>query len=220
MRTPSKGHWKFARVRTWCQTTNKSRLFYGPKWCQGNTVQRTICRWSSQYWHGLCVKQARPLSLNDAVRHAVELKAFNKAERKRDEGRGYLRSTSQTIETQECDSHTLTQIKSMQTVLSELQQEVKSLKDECWFKTSAYKQRDLSKTKFYSCGSLGHSKILHDVCQWLATGRWFSPGSPVSSTNKTDHHDIIEILLKVALSTIKKQTNKTNSPSITLTSNS
>jgi hypothetical protein len=37
------------------------------------------------------------------------------------------------------------------------------------------------------------------VCQWLATGRWFSPGPPVSCTNKTDRHDIIEILLKVAL---------------------
>ena len=23
------------------------------------------------------------------------------------------------------------------------------------------------------------------VCQWLATGQWFSPGTPVSSTNKT-----------------------------------
>ena len=41
------------------------------------------------------------------------------------------------------------------------------------------------------------------VCQWLATGRWFSPGPPVSSTNKTDHHDIAEILLKVELNTIK-----------------
>ena len=29
-----------------------------------------------------------------------------------------------------------------------------------------------------------------------------SPGTPVSSTNKTDRHDITEILLKVALSTI------------------
>jgi len=27
-------------------------------------------------------------------------------------------------------------------------------------------------------------------------------GTPVSSTNKTDHHDITEILLKVALNTI------------------
>ena len=44
-------------------------------------------------------------------------------------------------------------------------------------------------------------------CQWLETGRWFSPGTPVSSTNKTDRHDITEILLKVALDTFK-QTNK------------
>jgi hypothetical protein len=36
------------------------------------------------------------------------------------------------------------------------------------------------------------------------TGRWFSPGTPVSSTNKTDCHDIIEILLKVALDTINQ----------------
>jgi hypothetical protein len=40
------------------------------------------------------------------------------------------------------------------------------------------------------------------VCQWLATGRWFSPGTPVSSTNKTDHHNVSEILLKVVLNTI------------------
>ena len=44
------------------------------------------------------------------------------------------------------------------------------------------------------------------VCQWLATGRWSSAGPPVSSTIKTDRHDITEISLKVALNTIK-QTN-------------
>ena len=38
------------------------------------------------------------------------------------------------------------------------------------------------------------------VCQWL--GQWFPPGTLVSSTNKTDHHGITEILLKVALKTI------------------
>jgi hypothetical protein len=43
------------------------------------------------------------------------------------------------------------------------------------------------------------------VCQWLVTGRWFSPGILVSSTNKTDHHDITEILLKVVLNTINLQ---------------
>jgi len=42
-----------------------------------------------------------------------------------------------------------------------------------------------------------------------AAGRWFSPCTPGSSTNKTDLHDITEILLKVALNTIKsKQTNQ------------
>ena len=42
------------------------------------------------------------------------------------------------------------------------------------------------------------------VCQWLATGRWFAPGPLVSSINKTDRHDITEILLTVALNTIKQ----------------
>ena len=37
------------------------------------------------------------------------------------------------------------------------------------------------------------------VCQWHAADRWFSP---VSSTNKTDHNDITETFLKVALNTI------------------
>jgi hypothetical protein len=32
--------------------------------------------------------------------------------------------------------------------------------------------------------------------------RWFSPGTPVSSTNKTNQHVIAEILLRVVLNTI------------------
>ena len=41
------------------------------------------------------------------------------------------------------------------------------------------------------------------VCQWLMAGQWFSPDStPVSSTNKTDRHDIPEILVKVELNVI------------------
>jgi hypothetical protein len=31
----------------------------------------------------------------------------------------------------------------------------------------------------------------------LAHIRWFSPGTPASTTNKTGRHDIVEILLKV-----------------------
>ena len=40
------------------------------------------------------------------------------------------------------------------------------------------------------------------VCQWLVTGRWFSLGARVCSTNKAECHDIAEILLKVVLNTI------------------
>jgi hypothetical protein len=39
------------------------------------------------------------------------------------------------------------------------------------------------------------------VDQLLAHGRWFSPGTPTSSTTKTRRHDIAEILLNVALNT-------------------
>jgi hypothetical protein len=39
------------------------------------------------------------------------------------------------------------------------------------------------------------------VYQLLAHGQWFSLGTPASSTTKTGHHDIAEILLKVALNT-------------------
>jgi hypothetical protein len=44
------------------------------------------------------------------------------------------------------------------------------------------------------------------VCQWLATGRWFSSKTPVFSTSKTDSRDIAEILLKVALNSINQPT--------------
>jgi len=40
------------------------------------------------------------------------------------------------------------------------------------------------------------------VCHWFATSRRFYPSTLVSSTNKTDRHDLTEQLLKVALNTI------------------
>ena len=49
--------------------------------------------------------------------------------------------------------------------------------------------------------------IMWKVCQWLATGCWFSSDTLVSSTNKTDSHDITEILLKVALNIITQTLN-------------
>ena len=50
------------------------------------------------------------------------------------------------------------------------------------------------------------------VYQLLAHSRWFSSGTPASSTTKTGCNDIAEILLKVALNTINqiKSNRKTN----------
>ena len=51
--------------------------------------------------------------------------------------------------------------------------------------------------------------IQHYVIKFISDLRQVSPGSPVSSTNKTDRHDIhfvTEILLKVALNTITPKT--------------
>ena len=60
---------------------------------------------------------------------------------------------------------------------------------------------NIQKSRSISSGVLA-TTLRDKVYQWLATSRCFSPGTPVSSTNKTDCHDITEILFKVALSTI------------------
>ena len=88
------------------------------------------------------------------------------------------------------------------------------------------------KVRTRSWRSVLDTTLCDKVCQWLATGWWFSQGTPVPSSNKTerhditdhhditdyhditdhhditdrhditDHHDIAEILLKVALNII------------------
>ena len=47
----------------------------------------------------------------------------------------------------------------------------------------------------------------YKVCQCLATGRRFSSGTTVSTTNKTERHDITDILLKVVLNTLSQPSN-------------
>ena len=49
-----------------------------------------------------------------------------------------------------------------------------------------------------------NTTLYDKVCQWLESGLWFSPGTPISSTNKTDCYDITAILLKMALNTINQ----------------
>ncbi len=57
----------------------------------------------------------------------------------------------------------------------------------------------LCSTRVQKKGALDLQPQVEKVCQLLALGRWFSPGTPASSTTKTGRHDIAEILLKVAL---------------------
>jgi hypothetical protein len=58
--------------------------------------------------------------------------------------------------------------------------------------------------EFRSCRGVLDTTLWNKVCLCLATGRWLSPVSP---TNKTDCHDIAEILLKVTLNTINPNLN-------------
>ena len=55
---------------------------------------------------------------------------------------------------------------------------------------------------FQTCQLWYISDILKHDYQCLSTGWWLFLGTLVSSTNKTDSHDIAEILLKVALNSI------------------
>jgi hypothetical protein len=72
--------------------------------------------------------------------------------------------------------------------------------------------------KSRSSRSVPDTTLCDKFFQWLVTGWWFCPVTPVSSTNKTDHHDKTEILMKVALNTItltlnywRLQDNRNNS---------
>ena len=52
------------------------------------------------------------------------------------------------------------------------------------------------------------------VYQLLVHGRWFSPGTPVSSPTKTGHHNIIEILLKAVIKIIDQPYQAANFKSL------
>jgi hypothetical protein len=51
-------------------------------------------------------------------------------------------------------------------------------------------------------GSVLDTTLCDKASQWLVTGQWFSSDTPISATNKTNRHDMTEVLLKVALNTI------------------
>ncbi|MCG8048996.1 MAG: reverse transcriptase domain-containing protein, partial [Candidatus Thiodiazotropha endolucinida] len=127
----------------------------------------------------LRVKQARPKDLNDAVRHAVELEAYNRAERRKTEGQGYRCSTSTADTRGESSSDNMEKLTS---TLKLIQEDLKTLKSQTpgyrSFRTPGqprdtrgygpqYQQRPFSKPQSpsrrrrplrecYQCGSTEH----------------------------------------------------------------
>ena len=82
------------------------------------------------------IKQSRPQNLNDAIRLAVELETFNRAERRVTEGLSYLRTTAADSIAGKVSDQTKDQIDmmklmtDMQKRLSDLQRDVNQLKNE------------------------------------------------------------------------------------------
>ena len=70
----------------------------------------------------------------------------------------------------------------------------------------------------WSWRSVFDTTLCDIACKCLWAGWWFSPVTAVSSTNKTDHHDITEILLKVASNTITLSRNRCPLLDVTLCS--
>jgi hypothetical protein len=68
-----------------------------------------------------------------------------------------------------------------------------------WYNIMWY---SLSVIQHYVIQFVSDTTLCDTVCQWFATDRWFSLCTPVCSTNKTDRHDITEVLLKMELNII------------------
>ena len=59
--------------------------------------------------------------------------------------------------------------------------------------------------RFLGCIS---DQLCDKVCQRFAAGQWFSLGTPVSSTIKTERHKVTEIFLKVVFNTSDPHPNR------------
>jgi hypothetical protein len=124
----------------------------------------------------LRIKQARPTSLNEAVRHAVELEAFNRAEQKSYETNGYMR----TLNSDEYDSPESEDDKldSLIKLVEEMKNMLFMLRRQNNYQTFDKRNRNTSKQnqnnktssrtlaygsntksfKCYECGQKGHNK--------------------------------------------------------------
>ena len=99
------------------------------------------------------VQQARPRDLNDAIRHAVELEAFIRAEKRKLESEGVLNSAIETEAHRGADSNATSMHKLSQTV-ERLEQQMQSLLDGSTNRQSD-NRRD-NRRSCFECGSKSH----------------------------------------------------------------
>ncbi|XP_071153837.1 uncharacterized protein [Mytilus edulis] len=118
----------------------------------------------------LRIKQSRPKGLNDAVRLAVELEAYNKAENNMREGRGYLRQTNNDDELSRGEKITNSDspnkdiaswMQTMEKSLSTLTTEIAKLKSSGtnegpYYAKTRYTQSKRTNKGCYNCGKFGH----------------------------------------------------------------
>ncbi|XP_053391020.1 uncharacterized protein LOC128553858 [Mercenaria mercenaria] len=132
----------------------------------------------------LRVKQARPIDLNDAVRHAVELDAFNSAERKHLESQGFMRNISDNTHSQYSRQKAPTpqytennpDFEKRQKTVNDLSKAFYEWKDKSSkppsIRTNMGTRKDQqNKRKCYTCGSEQH---LANTCPQKANSRTFS----------------------------------------------
>ena len=110
----------------------------------------------------LRIKQARPANLNDAVRHAVELEAFNRAERRHLEGQGYMRVTSEKPSDENSDFQN--KMETLQKTVTDLQKSFNAWKgyeprSENKSRTNSNRQHRYHKPRCYVCGSEDNLKL-------------------------------------------------------------
>ena len=110
----------------------------------------------------LRIKQARPQTLNDAIRLAVELEAFIKSDTKRVEKMSHLRvvkSNALPDRSSFNNDELVRTLRELQSSVKELQSDVKQLKNTPQSRNieAPRKQRDTPKTiKCYNCHKEGH----------------------------------------------------------------
>ncbi|CAC5404356.1 unnamed protein product [Mytilus coruscus] len=116
----------------------------------------------------LRIKQSRPKGLNDAIRFAVELEAYNKAESRTMKSLGHLRQTTSDERTEASNSpdtfvsmeNMATWMQTIENNLLSLTKEIKDFKSKQKFQPRGKINSAQSKRKRYgpcfSCGEIGH----------------------------------------------------------------